>query len=223
MDICMEKPTPKFKVGDTIYFQSNWSSGSYVPDMMTVFGVRVVEEDGEWHVKYRKKRMRWEIDEREVFGTEAEAQRSEAQRFVMDTRKCLKELLDACREEGIEDEAMACITNKRLLGEDETDNKTHFNVGDTVWGYLYGAHGSSYLPEKYVISEVLNGDDELIYRVRGHGTLMVCEANLHPTYKDALMDSVHDIIRDTKGRLYAIGKTCERLNIEFNTPTLLPN
>ena len=125
--------------------------------------------------------------------------------------------------EGIEDEAMACITNKRLLGEDETDNKTHFNVGDTVWGYLYEAHGYSYLPEKYVISEVLNGDDELIYRVRGHGTLMVCEANLHLTYKDALMDSVHDIIRDTKGRLYAIGKTCERLNIEFNTPTLLPN
>ena len=46
----MEKPTPKFKVGDTIYFRSNWFAGSYIPDMMTVFGVRVVEEEGEWHV-----------------------------------------------------------------------------------------------------------------------------------------------------------------------------
>ena len=219
----MEKPTPKFKVGDTIYFRSNWFSGSYVPDMMTVFGVRVVEEDGEWHVKYRKKRMRWEIDERDAFATEAEAQQSEAQRFVRDTRKYLKELLDACREEGIEDEAMACLTNKRLLGEGETDNKTHFNVGDTVWGYLNKAHGSSYLPEKYVISEVLEGDDGLIYCVRGHGTLMVSEANLHPTYKAALMDSINDIIRDTKGCLYAIEKTCERLNIEFKNPLLLPN
>lgn len=156
----MEKPTPKFKVGDTIYFRSNWFAGSYIPDMMTVFGVRVVEEDGEWHVKYRKKCMRWEID---------------------------------------------------------------FNVGDTVWGYLNKAHGSSYLPEKYVISEVLEGDDRLIYCVRGHGTLMVSEANLHPTYKAALMDSINDIIRDTKGCLYAIEKTCERLNIEFKNHLLLPN
>lgn len=217
----MEKPTPKFKVGDTIYFQSNWFSGSYVPDMMTVFGVRVVEEDGEWHVKYRKKRMRWEIDERDAFATEAEAQQSEAQRFVRDTRKYLKELLDACREEGIEDEAMACLTNKRLLGEGETDNKIIFNVGDTVYGYLYSGRGSQYIPEKFIISDVLKCDDGYFYLVRGHGTLSVPGTNIHPTFKAALMDSVNDIIMETKGRLYAIGKTCERLNVEFKNPLLL--
>lgn len=33
----MEKPTPKFKVGDTIYFRNNWFAGSYVPDMIHSF------------------------------------------------------------------------------------------------------------------------------------------------------------------------------------------
>lgn len=215
------KPIPKFKKGDTIYFKSNWFSGSYIPDLMVVFDVRIVEENDGWHVKYRKKRMRWEIDERDAFATEAEAQQSEAQRFVRDTREHLKELLDACRKEGIEGDAMACLTNRRLLGDGETKNRAKFNVGDTVYGYLFSGRGSQYIPEKLVISEVLKCHDGYFYRVRGHGTLTVPGANIHPTFKDALMDSVNDIIRETKGRLFAIGKTCERLQIEFRNPLLL--
>ena len=106
----MEKPTPKFKVGDTIYFRSNWFAGSYIPDMMTVFGVRVVEEDGEWHVKYRKKRMRWEIDERDAFATEAEIQKHEINSFVERTKQNLSDLLAACREEGVETEAVLMLS-----------------------------------------------------------------------------------------------------------------
>lgn len=215
------KPIPKFKKGDTIYFKSNWFSGSYIPDMMVVYDVRVVEENDGWHVKYRKRGVRWEIDEREAFATEAKAQQSEAQRFVNDTRNQLNELLAESRKEGIEGEVKAFLTNTRLIGDGETDNKTHFKVGDVVWGYLYKAHGISYLPGRYVISEVLKNDDGYFYRVRGHGTLMVNGANLHPTRKEALMASVYDIANDVKGRMLSIGKTCERLQIEFRNPLLL--
>lgn len=215
------KPTPKFKKGDTIYFKSNWFAGSYIPDMMVVFGIRVAKENGEWHVKYRKRGVRWEIDEREAFATEAEAQQSEARRFYNDTRNQLQELLAESRREGIEGEVTAFLTNTRLIGNDEADNKTPLKVGQTVWGYLDKAHGSSYIPGRYVISEVLKHEDEYFYRVRGHGTYIVNGTNLHPTREAAIMSAVYDLARDVKGRVYSIGKTCQRLQIEFRNPLLL--
>lgn len=226
----MEKPTPKFKVGDTIYFRSNWFAGSYIPDMMTVFGVRVVEEDGEWHVKYRKKRMRWEIDERDAFATEAEAQKHEINSFVERTKQTLSDLLAACREEGVETEAVLMLSNSQnYIGneEDPISDKFRFEVGDEVWGYQDKRH-YEYVPQKYIITQRFmsadnNGVYGWVYNVKGHGTAVVYGETLRATRKESVLASVEDFIRYTTGVLETIEIMCNRLQIEFKNPLLLPN
>lgn len=218
---------PKFKVGDTVWMQSNWFAGSYIPDCFVVFEIRGINGK----IEYRKKRAKTWWPEEKLFATEEECQLSEIKRFVRNARQQASELVNNCRLLGVEDKAIKLLTTdaKALPAPNITAKKKIFNVGDKVWGHLEKSIETfGYAnPKEYTITERIKCSDEekewYVYHVKGHGTLDVDEDNLFPTREEALLAHAKTLRKDSEDVLRGLKERCKTLNLPTDNLLLLEN
>ena len=204
----------RYNIGDTVWMQSNWFAGSYIPDCFKVAAVR--EHNGKY--QYRKKRSRTWWDEGKLFPTEEECQKSEVKRFIIDTRKQASELVQNCRLLGLEQEAVKLLTaDTKALPTAKDMSKKVFDVGDRVWGFTERIYG---LPQELTITRVLKSTDGekswYSYNVKGHSSLIVDGDSLFPTREDACLASVEALKERTQSILNGLSERYKHLELPTN-------
>lgn len=217
----------KFKVGDTVWMQSNWFAGSYIPDCFVVSEIR----DANGKIEYRKKHSKVWWSEDKLFPTEEECQLSEIKRFVRNTRQQASELVNNCRLLGVEEKAVKLLTTdaKALPAPSKAAKKKVFEIGDKVWGHLEkGLASDEYAePKEFVITQRIKVTKDrkawYVYHVKGHGTLTVDEDNLFPTREEALLAHAKILRKDTENVLRGLKERCKTLNLPTESLQLLEN
>ena len=210
---------PKFKIGQTVYGQSDWFAGSYMPDCYTIRRNEIAMINGKEVVLCYVKHRRIPMLEDMLFPTEEEAQMQEVRRFRDNTEKILGLIKEQLENEGIDDKEQALLENA-----DSLDASHRFSVGDVAYGHMDG-YGYEYKPEKFVITscdvEVNHGIEHNIYKVKGHGGRFAYEEYLYPTYKEALIADLNRFKATLKGEVKSIETRAKSLGIENQVKALL--